>query len=477
MELKKHISYNKNSNLILFIKDSKQLDSKYLSDDEIKHINTKFEQKKERVVLNKLSHYIFIQLIKQEENLFKQLEWCRNCGYEIGKIANEYKIKDLTLIDYSEVKELQLSFAEGMLLGNYQFLKYFTKKDEKLNSLNKLGIISDNISDQELFELKTIIHGTLSCRDLVNEPVSYLTAEKFSEEIIKLMKSTNAKVEVFNKKKIESLKMGGLLAVNKGSIDPPTFNIIEWKPENAKNKRPYILVGKGVVYDTGGLNIKTENYMTDMKCDMAGGAAVAGTMYSIAKAELPIYVIGLIPATDNRPNGNAYASGDVITMFDGSTVEVINTDAEGRMILADALAYAKKYRPKLVIDLATLTGSAFRAIGHHGSVAMQSKANDQIELLKKSGDIVHERIAEFPFWDDYNKEIKSTIADIKNLGGNTAGAITAGKFLAHFTDYPYIHIDIAGPAFLTKADSYRTNGATGTSVRLLYHFLKSKLIN
>jgi leucyl aminopeptidase len=176
---------------------------------------------------------------------------------------------------------------------------------------------------------------------------------------------------VFNKAKITSLKMGGLLSVNLGSMEPPTFSIMEYKPRNAKNKQPVILVGKGVVYDTGGLSLKpTPNSMDMMKCDMAGSAAVAGTMYAIAKAKLPVHVIGLVPATDNRPGENAYVPGDVITMYNGLTVEMLNADAEGRMILADALAYAQKYNPKLVIDLATLTGAAVAAIGTSGIVAM-----------------------------------------------------------------------------------------------------------
>jgi leucyl aminopeptidase len=184
------------------------------------------------------------------------------------------------------------------------------------------------------------------------------------------------------------------------------------------------------------------------------------------------YVIALIPATDNRLNGNAYASGDVVKMFDGTTVEVINTDAEGRIILADALAYAKKYDPELLIDVATLTGAAQRAIGSYGIVAMEEKAKTAMKNLKISGDYVYERIAEFPFWIEYEESLQSDIADIKNLGGAEAGMITAGKFLAKFTDYPYIHLDIAGPAFLSKTDSYRKKGGTGIPTRLLIDFIE-----
>jgi leucyl aminopeptidase len=182
-------------------------------------------------------------------------------------------------------------------------------------------------------------------------------------------------------------------------------------------------------------------------------------------------VVALVPATDNRLNGNAYVPGDIITMMDGTTVEVLNTDAEGRMILADALTYAKKYDPLLVIDLATLTGAAEAALGKIGIAGMQHKAEAFFPKLVKSGFRVCERIAEFPFWDDYEELLKSEIADLKNIGGRYAGAITAGKFLQHFTAYPWIHLDIAGPAFLDKRDSYRTVGGTGVGVRLLFDFI------
>jgi leucyl aminopeptidase len=302
-----------------------------------------------------------------------------------------------------------------------------------------------------------------------------MNAVKLAEEFKNLGDECGAKVEVFNKKKIESLKMGGLLAVNKGSVDPPTFTVFEWKPKDKINKNPYVFVGKGVVYDTGGLSLKPSNFMETMKCDMAGAAAVGAAMYAIAKEKLPVHVIGLIPATDNRPDGNAYVPGDIITMYDGSTVEVLNTDAEGRMILADALSYAKKYDPELVINIATLTGAAARAIGPLAMVGMNVKADQEFEQLQKSGDMGHERIVEFPMWDEYADMLKSEIADLKNIGGLEAGAITAGKFLEHFTDYPFIHLDIAGPAFLEKKDSYRGIGATGYAVRLFFDFIKSKV--
>jgi leucyl aminopeptidase len=206
---------------------------------------------------------------------------------------------------------------------------------------------------------------------------------------------------------------------------------------------------------------------------MAGGAAVGGALYAIAKAKLPVYVIGIVPATDNRPGGNAYVPGDVITMYNNLTVEMLNADAEGRMILADALAYAQKYKPQLVIDLATLTGAAVAAIGTSGIVSMGTADEKIKNKLSESGNNVYERLAEMPLWDDYDELIKSDIADMKNLGGPYAGAITAGKFLQRYIDYPWMHFDIAGPAFLTAKDGYRPKGATGVGVRLLFDFFKN----
>jgi leucyl aminopeptidase len=286
----------------------------------------------------------------------------------------------------------------------------------------------------------------------------------------KMGKNAGFKVEVLNKSQIEALKMGGLLAVNMGSQIPPTFTIMEYKPAKARNKKPVVLVGKGVVYDTGGLSLKpTPNSMDTMKCDMAGAAAVSCAMYAIAKAELNVHIIALVPATDNRPGENAYTPGDVIKMYDGQTVEVLNTDAEGRMILGDALAYAKKYKPELVMDFATLTGAAAAAIGSYGIVCMGTAS----AKLKNAGNNVHERLVEFPFWEDYAKLIKSDIADMKNIGGPVGGAITAGKFLEKFTDYPWMHFDIAGPAFLGSNDSYRGKNGTGVGVRLIFDFIKN----
>jgi leucyl aminopeptidase len=384
------------------------------------------------------------------------------------------KFSKIQIENISWKKNEVICFAEGMALGNYQYLKFKFDDKKKVNTLKEIQIKADIITANEISELNNIVDAIYKCKDLVNEPPASMTAVQLAKEAEKMAKEVGIKIEVFNKTKIESLKMGGLLAVNRGSVDPPTFTIMEWKPAKVVNKKPYILVGKGVVYDTGGMSLKPSGSMETMKCDMGGAAAVATAIYLIAKEKLPIHVIGLMPATDNRPSGNAQVPGDVIKMFSGSTVEVLNTDAEGRLILADALTYAKKYKPELVIDIATLTGAAANAIGRYGIVAMGSKYKNYMDDLKTSGWSVFERIVEFPFWEDFDELIKSEIADIKNIGGPVAGVITAGKFLEYFVDYPWIHLDIAGPVFLDKKDSYRGSSATGSGVRLFYNFMKNK---
>ncbi len=467
---------SKNDNLVFITTDPKFLDPKYLSDIEIQHVKRYHKGHKiTRFSFNHFNRWIFVQIQEKERKKELRLENYRVSGAKLTPVINEHKIHSLILIDADNKPEEILAFAEGLALANYQFIKYKKDLAKKLNSLNSIDIYSSGVNEKEIDLLNIVIDGTCKCRDLVNEPVAYLNAVKLAEEIELMGKKSGAKVEVLNKKKIESLKMGGLLAVNKGSVDPPTFTIMEWKPQKPVNQKPYVFVGKGVVYDTGGMNIKTADFMNNMKCDMAGAAAVASAVYSIASAKLPVHVIGLIPATDNRLNGNAYVNGDIITMHDGTKVEVINTDAEGRMILADALSYAKKLNPQLVIDAATLTGAALRAIGKYGIVGMQAKADTEFKKLRISGDKTCERVVEFPFWKEYGELIKSEVGDIKNLGGAEGGAITAGKFLEHFTDYPYIHLDIAGPAFVEKPYNYWPAGGTGIGVRLLFDFVKAKL--
>lgn len=459
---------------IAFVADNiKDTEILGLSPNEFDYINRKIKEKDYCFSINRFNHMLIFQFttefIKYNENAI--LEKLRQFGHKATALINSNKY-DALYIASKNLNNTQLfAVAEGAALSNYKFTRY--KTAEKTNSLKSIFVVSNKISKPQIDELNILIEAVFTARNWVNTPVMDLDAVVFAKEIEKTAKSAGIKAEVLNKKQIQSLKMGGLLAVNLGSKTPPTFTILSYKPAKAINKKPLVLVGKGVVYDTGGLSLKpTPNSMDHMKCDMAGGATVAAAISAIAKAKLPYYVIALIPATDNRPGEIAYTPGDVITMYDGKTVEVLNTDAEGRMLLADALAYAKKYKPELVLDFATLTGAAAAAIGPYATVFMGNANKDIKEKLKQASEEVFERLAEFPFWDEYADLLKSDIADMKNIGGPIAGAITAGKFLEKFTDYPWLHFDIAAPAYNDKPDGYRPKNGTGIGVRLIFNFVK-----
>jgi len=472
----KKIKSDKTKVNIFIIDKYTKLSDKDFTKSEVTFINKK-QNSDEKII--SLSDYQNIKEViyadSTEMSEFAAMESMRKAASKIQQKIVNYNIKNLVVKDLTKTQTLCLPFAEGFVLSAYRFDKYFTNKEKEYAIITEVSLISKQIDDTQINHLQNVLQAVYYTRNLVNEPVSFLTAKEFAKQMKKMGEEAGFHVETFGKKKIESLKMGGLLAVNRGSFNEPTFTIMEWKPQNAVNKHPIVFVGKGVVFDTGGLSLKpTAGSMDEMKCDMAGGAAVAGAMFTVAKNNLPVWTIGLVPATDNRPGNNAYAPQDIITMHNGMTVEVLNTDAEGRMILADALSYAQKYNPEVVIDLATLTGSAHAAIGTNAIVGMTNDKTGNFKSLMEAGDIVHERIVEFPFWDEYAEMLKSDVADLKNIGGKVAGAITAGKFLEKFTDYPYIHLDIAGPAFLSKAEDYKPIGGTGIGVRLLFNYLQLK---
>ncbi len=469
--IKKKTTFSNTDNLILLCNSKNKLSRFKLSKKELDYINRERKEKTDIISINQYSRHVFIVTPKKEKNVNQHYENCRMIGDALAdKLKHE---RSVAIINLDRNQNEAMLIAEGIMLSNYTYTEHKTEiKPNKLSTI----YLCEKSNKKDILELQNIINSVYLTRDLVNEPFSHLTAKDLAIAAIKSGKKHGIITTVLDRKKIKALKMGGLLAVNKGSIDEPTFTIMEWKPKNKKNKAPIVLIGKGIVFDTGGLSLKpTANSMDLMKTDMGGAGTVIGAMQAIAANKLPIHVIALTPATDNRPSGNAYAPGDVITMHDGTTVEVLNTDAEGRLILADALSFAKKYNPELVIDLATLTGSAVAAIGHYGIVSMHEGAEKEHEQLKKVGGRTHERLAEMPFWSDYDELIKSDVADIKNLGGPYAGAITAGKFLAYFANYPWIHLDIAGPSYTKEKYGYRGKGATGTGVRLLYQFIKSRI--
>jgi leucyl aminopeptidase len=442
------------------------------------YVETALADEQKFVVLNHFSHQHYFVVLEKKPTPDLTLEALRKAGHQLQGQLKKEKTAEVFIHNLSENAEAALTLAEGLFLSAYEFEGYKTdEKSRKPAALTRITLVGDAASEAQVTELQNVLEGVVFARDLVNAPLNKLNAQQLAERFAEAGDKAGYTTDILDMAHIESLRMGGLLAVNLGSPEPPTFSIMEWKPEGAKNERPYVLVGKGVVYDTGGLSLKpTPNSMDMMKCDMAGGAAVAGVLYALAKNNVPLHVIGLVPATDNRPGGLAYVPGDVLTMHSGLTVEVKNTDAEGRLLLADALSFAKKYHPELVIDLATLTGAAVRAVGTEAAAVMGTADAETTAQLLAAAHHVHERLVEFPLWDDYADHMKSDIADLSNLGKADAGHISAAKFLERFIEgTPWFHLDIAGPAFITAADSYRGKGGTGTGVRLLYEFLTKRL--
>lgn len=373
-----------------------------------------------------------------------------------------------------DLDRMMQAFVEGFVLGAYRFEEY--KTDAKTSCPETLWLHEpDECGAEATRRGHHVAAAACTARDLVNRSPDRKTAPLFAETIQASGAAHGYDVDVWDQARIEEARMGGLLAVNRGSFTPPTFSVLTWAPEDAVNTQPIVLVGKGVVFDTGGLSLKdTKDSMDFMKADMAGAAAVVGAFEAIADLALPLHVVGLVPATDNRPGHNAYVPGDVVEMHGGTTVEVLNTDAEGRLLLADALSYAKQYEPELVIDLATLTGAVVVALGVNAAGVMTSeddKASERLYAIQRAGERTGERVHPLPMYAAYKEQLESTVADLKNVGGRPAGAITAGKFLEHFTAYPWLHLDIAGTAFTKQAKPYRPEGGTGFGVRLLADFL------
>ena len=380
------------------------------------------------------------------------------------------------------VATLAATLVEGCYFGSYRFDRLKSDKLDKKNQAGKSKKIAELILvvPSEVIEVaeKGAADGKVvgSCkkmaRDLVNLPGNYLSADDIAKAAEESGKKYGYDVRVFRKKEIEALGMGGLLAVNKGSDQPPTFTILEYKPKG-KIKSVIALVGKGVTFDSGGISIKPSENMGEMKSDMSGAASVLGAVEAAARLQLPLHVIGLIPATDNMPSGTAQQPGDVITTYSGITVEVGNTDAEGRLILADALTYGKeKYNPDVIVDVATLTGACIVALGY--SVAALFSNNDTLaDEIFQAGEQSGEKVWRMPLWDLYDEQIKSDIADVSNTGGRGAGSVTAAKFLEKFIDghSKWAHIDIAGPSFTPKGGG-KVNGGTGFGVGLLVELLK-----
>ena len=372
------------------------------------------------------------------------------------------------------------TFAEGMLLGNYTFNDY--KSDKK--DLKPLDATFYSENERKLKSAistaNIIMEGVDFAKDLQNEPAGVLTPNELASRIRTKLTKAGAKVRVFDEREIQKRKMGGLLAVGMGSNNLPRFIIIEYKGVNKRSRtkrkltKHIALVGKGITFDSGGISIKPYNDMWEMKADMSGAAVVAGCILAAIKSKMPINITGIIPAAENMLSGSSMRPGDIVITSSGKSIEVDNTDAEGRMILADALHYASKLKPNTIVDLATLTGACVVALGEF--VAGLFTKNELLnENFYKLGLKTHERIWALPMWDDFHKLNKSDVADVKNSGGRWGGAITAAKFLENFVDkkIPWAHIDIAGPAMLNHSNNYTKTYMTGYGVRLLFEYLKA----
>jgi leucyl aminopeptidase len=367
------------------------------------------------------------------------------------------------------------TFIEGILLGNYSFDKYKAGKNKPRNLA--VFFYADNRKklNQAIFTALTVMEGVIFTKDLQNEPASVLTPAVFAKRLIGKLPEFSIKVTVFNEKEIKKRKMGGLLAVGMGSSNPPRFIVMKYngsaKVKKSKTKT-IALVGKGVTFDSGGISIKPANNMGEMKADMSGAAVVAGTILAAAKAKLPVNILGVIPSAENMLSGSSMRPGDIVVTASGKSIEVVDTDAEGRMILSDALDYASRQKPDVIIDLATLTGACVVALGEFVAGLFTKDENLASDLYRK-GLKTHDRVWRLPIWDDYNELIKSDVADVKNLGGRWGGAITAAKFLEKFVDknISWAHLDIAGPAFANSSNNYTKKYMTGFGVRLLFDFL------
>lgn len=372
-----------------------------------------------------------------------------------------------------------IAMIEGATLALYRYHAFIKDKpDEKKGKIRELKVVTADEGYQS--RLKSAIHeGTIIveavefARNLANAPANVMNTEALTKEAVALGRKFMINTVVLNKKEILANKMGGLLAVNQGSAHEPRFIVMEY---NDKKRRlaPYVLVGKGITFDSGGICIKPAANMDEMKMDMSGAAAVLGAMYAIAKLKLPVRVIALIPVTDNMSGGAAFCPGDIIKISDGTTVEVKNTDAEGRLILADALVYAQRFKPAAVIDLATLTGAVVIALASHATGMFGNDAELK-SAFREAGERTFERVWELPLYEEYGKMLKSDVADLSNIGGQWGGACTAAAFLQHFAgEYPWVHLDIAGTAMLDTAGDYLPKGGTGVGVRLLIDFLRSR---
>jgi leucyl aminopeptidase len=400
--------------------------------------------------------------------------------YSIGKTARKQRDRNIIVVLPFAVATLSVDdttrlAADLLAASDYKYDVYITKKDDKAFPISASLVPPASVDAKRAKHLhdeaKAIAAGIRTVRDLGNGPGNLVTPTFIGQRAEAVAKDIGIKCTVYGRREIEKMKMGGLLAVNRGSAEEPRFIVLEYAPRKAKTH--VALVGKGITFDSGGISIKPADKMEEMKFDMCGAAAVIGTIQAAAMMALPVRITGVIASTDNLPSGSAYKPGDIITTMSGKTVEVVNTDAEGRMILSDALHYASELKPDHIIDYATLTGACVVALGSEAT-GLFSNNDELAQKLIECGERVGERLWRLPEWDDYKELIRSEWADMKNSGGRWGGATTAAVFLKEFVNCPsWAHLDIAGTAYAEHETAREARGATGAGVRVTVAFLES----
>jgi len=409
------------------------------------------------------------------------LETLRNACAGAARKVRALGVRDVVfsvhLADVRQtVHEITEAILEGAILGLYQFTPYKTLERDKIKAIERITLIDDrnDVLKEVRAAAKTaeiVSDAARFVRDLVSMPGNAMTPSDMVQAARDIAGRKKVSLKVLDIAEMKKLGMNAFLGVAQGSHEPAKFIILEYRG-GRQREAPIVLVGKGLTFDSGGISIKPSENMQEMKSDMAGGAAVMGAIMAAADLGLPLNVVGLVPATENMPGGSAYKPGDILTSLSGQTIEVVNTDAEGRLILADALTYAQRFKAAAVIDVATLTGACKIALGDH-VIGMLGNDAPLKEKIRQAGEQTGERVWELPLWKDYSDLIKSDVADFKNTGGRTGGAITAAAFLSKFVgEYPWVHLDIAGPAWLAKDKPYIPKGASGVGVRLIVQCLR-----
>ncbi len=369
------------------------------------------------------------------------------------------------------------AIVEGLLLASYRFDRYHTENGRErpplLKDLLLLVTEKSRLVEAEggALEARHLCRGVYLARDLVNEPGNVKSPDFLARQARVMAGEAGLECTVLGKQDLEKEGMGALLGVAQGSVREPRLIVLRYQG-GAREEKPIALIGKGVVFDSGGISLKPSEKMDEMKMDMAGGAAVLGTFLSAALLRIPLNLVGIIPAVENLPSGSAIRPGDILTSLSGRTIEVLNTDAEGRLVLADALTFVQRFEPRVVIDLATLTGACIIALGHHATAVLGNHSG-LIHQLIRAGEQSGEKLWQLPLWEGYADQLKSEVADVKNTGGRPAGTITAAAFLKKFaTDYRWAHLDIAGTAWEDSGNGYHPKGGTGVGVRLLVQYLR-----